>query len=76
MKRPYLVTPIVPINGEQKSRLINAGTPAAARLHVTKSLFKINPASAADVAAFYDKGGKIEEAGDAHSGSLPGTETQ
>lgn len=74
MKRPYLCTPVGDAMPNAKPRLINAGTPAAARLHATRNLYTIEPANGNDVAAFYEKGGKIEEASaDGVTGDLPGT---
>lgn len=77
MKRPYICKPVGDVMPGAKPRLINAGTPAAARLHVTKNLYEIAPASAADVAAFYEGGGKVEEASaDGSTGTLPGVTAQ
>ena len=72
MKRPYLCTPTK--EGLGKPRLVMAGTPSAARLFVTKDLFKITSANGADVAEFYAGGGKIEKTdSDNEAGGAPGT---
>jgi len=73
-QRPYFATPLKPIDGKQDKRLVMAGTPAAARLHVTRNLYEITPACASDVAAFYEAGGKVEKASaDGQTDNLPGT---
>jgi len=77
MKRPYICTPVGDAMPNAKPRLVNAGTPAAARLHVTKPLYEVKPATAADVSKFYEQGGKIEEAAaDGVTGTLPGVGAQ
>lgn len=76
-QRPYLCTPLKPIDGKQEPRLIMAGTPSAARLHATKNLYEIKAATSGQVAEFMNKGGKLEQASAAAAtGELPGTAPQ
>lgn len=77
-KRIYLATPVgESLKEDAKPRLVNANTPAAARLHVTRSLYDIRTATSGEVAHLLTKGGvkEVEEAGDeVGTGTLPGTE--
>lgn len=74
-QRPYFCKPLKPIDGKQDTRLVMAGTPAAARLHVTGNLFEINAATSTEVAQFLSKeGNKLEQASkDGETADLPGT---
>lgn len=75
MKRIYIAVPVSSvIAADAKSeRLINAGTPAAARLHATRNLFEIRVASSHEVAKLVGKGVKVEEAGEEQqTAPLPG----
>lgn len=75
-KRIYLATPVGKDLAENaKPRLVNASTPAAARLHVTRTMYDIRAANTAEVAHHMTHGAKVEEAGDEQgTGTLPGTE--
>lgn len=74
-KRPYICTPVGDVMPNAKPRLIMAGTPSAARLHVTKNLYDVKAANSSDVATFLSKdGNKLEQASaDGATGELPGT---
>jgi hypothetical protein len=74
-QRPYFCKPVGSAMPDAKPRLVMAGTPSAARLHVTKNLYEISAATSSDVAAFLSKdGNKLEQASaDGATGTLPGT---
>ena len=75
-KRIYLVTPVgKDLKDDAKPRLVEATTPSAARLHVTRSLYNIRAATSSEVAHNMTHGAKVEVAGDeVGTGTLPGTE--
>lgn len=73
-QRPYLCKPTANMPPDAKPRLVMAGTPAAARLHVTKNLYTIDAASSAEVATAMQGGITLEQASaDGATGDLPGT---
>lgn len=73
-QRPYLCKPVGNAMPDAKPRLVMAGTPSAARLHVTKNLYEINACTSADVATLMNSGVKLEQASaDGATGTLPGT---
>lgn len=74
-KRIYVAEPVGAVLApEAKKRLINAGTPAAARLHATRNLYNVRTATPHEVAELVGNGVKVEEAGDGQTGTLPATD--
>lgn len=71
--RIYIATPVKALSTAAQQRLVEAGNPAQTRLHVTRDLYVIKPATTKEVATLLGQGVKVEKAGeDSETADLPG----
>lgn len=63
-KRIYIAVAVAQVAVDSQPRLINGGTPAAARLHATRNIYEVRVATSHEVAKYVAAGVKVEEAGE------------